>query len=783
LSFVVQKHDATRLHYDFRLELDGVLLSWAVPKGPSYDPADKRMAVQTEDHPLAYASFEGTIPEGHYGAGEVIVWDRGTWEPMDDPHEGLERGKLAFRLHGEKLEGAWELVRMRGGAGPRRSAKPAWLLIKRRDEHARPQAEYDVVTARPDSVLQAPPPGREAALPESLEPQLATLATGLPDDGPWIFEIKFDGYRMLVRFGARGHPVLYTRQGNDWSSKLPVLQRELARLDWRSSWLDGELVALGPDGVPDFNALQNAFDRHSTRQLTFYAFDLPFHQGRDLRDEPLTVRRALLQRVLQGHESEHLRFSVDAGADADSVLEAACRLRLEGVIAKRADSPYRSGRGTAWLKLKCQQRQEFVIGGFTDREAHPGEVGSLLLGVHDAEGRLVPVGRVGTGWGAEQGRQLYRRLGALHRDSSPFHHPSGGAAVRWRRGPAAQAHWVRPELLAEVAFGGWTPAGQIRHASFIGLRSDKEARMITRDVPLKPAATPSTRGDARRLRITHPERVIDPSTGLTKLDLVRYYESVAERILPHLKGRAVAEVRGPQVIGKSLFFQRNDPAGETDDTPLQVRNAEQLLAAAQLNVIEFHTGNCQLRTPDKPDRIVFDLDPGERLAWPLMQEGAQLLRGLLQELELQSWLKTSGGKGLHVVVPIAARWPAETVRALSKAVVEHLARTLPDRFVAKSGAANRVGRIFVDYLRNNTIATTVAAFSARARPGLGVSMPVSWDDLPEIESGAHWTVQTARDHLSFEKTDPWSGYFQAKQSIATGLRTLGVKLARAGKAD
>jgi bifunctional non-homologous end joining protein LigD len=293
-----------------------------------------------------------------------------------------------------------------------------------------------------------------------------------------------------------------------------------------------------------------------------------------------------------------------------------------------------------------------------------------------------------------------------------------------------------------------------------------------------PTATSSPRGEPGRLRVTHPERVIDASTGLTKMDLVRYYASVAGRILPHLKGRAVAEVRGPQGIGKPLFFQRNDPAGPAEDTPLQVRTVEQLLAAAQLNVIEFHTGNCLLRTPDKPDRIVFDLDPGEHLAWPRMQEGAQLVRGMLQELKLESWLKTSGGKGLHVVVPIAARWPAETVRALSKAVVEHLASTLPDRFVAKSGADNRVGKIFVDYLRNNTIATTVAAFSARARPGLGVSMPVSWDELPELESGAHWTVQTAPDHLAAEKADPWRGYFQAKQSMATGLKTLGVKLAR-----
>jgi len=420
-------------------------------------------------------------------------------------------------------------------------------------------------------------------------------------------------------------------------------------------------------------------------------------------------------------------------------------------------------------------------------------VGSLLLGVHDDQGRLVSVGRVGTGWSVAEGKRLRRQLAALKTAEPPFH-ALPAASTRWRRGPAAEARWVRPEVVAEVAFGSWTPAGQIRHASFVALRSDKEPSMIRRETPLAAtkvtkvskamaAGTPAARASATprqgaaRLRISNPDRVIDASTGLTKLDLVRYYESVAERIVPHLQGRPVAQVRGPQGLAGQLFFQRHDPTADDEEAPLKIANAAQLLAAAQLNVIEFHTGNAKLRTPDKPDRVVFDLDPGEGLAWPRMQEGAELVRALLREFGLKSWLKTSGGKGLHVVVPIMARWSADAAKAVSKAMVEHLAQTLPDRFVAKSGPANRVGKIFVDYLRNGETATTVAAFSARARPGLGVSMPIHWDQLRELKSGAHWTVQTARDQLSFEKHDPWADYAEARQSLATAIKTLGLKFA------
>jgi bifunctional non-homologous end joining protein LigD len=828
LSFVIQKHDATRLHYDFRLELDGVLLSWAIPKGPSFDPADKRMAVRTEDHPLSYGSFEGTIPAGQYGAGEVIVWDRGTWQPVGDPHAGLRAGKLAFRLAGEKVVGQWELVRMHNA----HDRKETWLLIKKRDADARPHAEFDVVSEMPDSVLAKPKrspaakpapaksvdslaQAKKARVPKELAPQLATLATNIPTEGQWVYEVKFDGYRLLTRY-EKGVPRLYTRNGHDWTDKMPRLAKELATLRLDSGWIDGEVVALDSQGVPNFNALQNAFDRSDTQALTYFVFDVPFFEGHDLRELPLTARRDLLEKWLAGHAGEHVRFSTAFDADPASVLSSACRMNLEGLIAKRADAPYRSERSTSWLKLKCHQRQEFVVGGFVDRTNATGEIGSLLLGVHDDQGRLMPVGGVGTGWDAAAARDLHRRLSRIEASESPFAQALPAAKhSRWSRRTEGGERWVKPQLVVEVAFGGWTAAGQIRHASFLGVRSDKPASAITRESAVNPssgerrhstgkAATAVPRASAKKTSsavarrntgkadagmpaITHPERVIDTSTGLTKLDLARYYDSVADWMLPHLSGRPVALLRGPSGIAGTLFFQKH--AAKTvipgirvldaslwpgHDPLLEIATREALLGAAQMNVIEFHTWNSTVRNMEKPDRIVFDLDPGEGVTWAQIREGAVLVRSLLQQLELESWLKTSGGKGLHVVVPIAPRWHVDKVRSLSQAVVVHLAKTIPERFVAKSGASNRVGKIFVDYLRNGDGATTVAAFSARARPGLGVSMPIAWEQLDSLKSSGQWTIATARDYLSLQKADPWSAYGAAKQSLREAIRVLKV---------
>jgi bifunctional non-homologous end joining protein LigD len=825
LQFVVQKHAASRLHYDFRLELGGVLVSWAVPKGPSFDPLQKRMAIHVEDHPLSYASFEGTIPPKQYGAGTVIVWDRGTWEPVGDARKGLAAGKLVFRLHGHKLEGLWELVNIAKGG----ERQEPWILFKKRDAFARPHAEYDVVSALPDSVSKTPPraathgdaqalsvPGAvKAALPARLTPQLATLAAGVPrgaaDD--WVFEIKFDGYRIIVRIDD-GKATLLTRGGHDWSAKMPALVSQFEALGVRSAWLDGEIVVLGANGSPDFNALQNAFDRgRRTDEIVMFLFDVPYFEGFDLRGVRLDQRRSLLQGLLEARPSERLRFSAAFDADPTSLLRSACQMNLEGVIAKRADAPYVSRRSETWLKLKCKLRQEFVVCGYTLRTDNAAQVGSLLLGVHAADGTLVSSGSVGTGWNDEEARKLKRKLVPLHRAAPAF---AAGAAKpgRWSKRSAGSEHWVEPVLIAEVSFAEWTPEGQVRHASYIALRSDKKARAIVREEPTQVGAgAPATHGAASGtggkaastgakatttgtkaaltssgIKVSHGERVIDAASGLTKLDLVRYYESVAAFILPHLKGRPCSLVRGPTGVAGQLFFQKH---GEKIGIPgiteldealwpghaslLEVGSAHALAGAAQLNVIEFHTWNSMARNIGKPDRMVFDLDPGEGTTWEHVQEAATLVRALLRELGLEAWLKTSGGKGLHVVVPLAPRLDYDTVKRFSQAVVQHLARVIPSKFVARSGPSNRIGKLFVDYLRNGHGATTAAAFSARARPGLGVSMPLPWDELAALKGGAHWSVATAREHLSFQTTDPWAAYWTTRQSLGEPMKRLGFK--------
>ncbi|MDH6169166.1 bifunctional non-homologous end joining protein LigD [Variovorax boronicumulans] len=810
LTFVVQKHAASRLHYDFRLELDGVMVSWAVPKGPSFDPKEKRMAIHVEDHPISYSSFEGTIPPKQYGAGTVIVWDNGTWEPVGDPRAGLAAGKLVFRLHGQKLQGLWELVNIAKGG----ERQEPWLLFKKKDEHARAHADYDVVTALPDSVIAkpiaAPPPrvpaparksrplgaGRKTALPAEIKPQLATLAAGVPSVGEWLYEIKFDGYRLMARLD-KGKVALMTRGGHDWAAKMPALAAELGKLGLRASFLDGEIVVLGPSGAPDFNALQNAFERsRGAERIVFFVFDAPFFEGHDLRQVPLRERRELLKEFFASKASEHVRFSADFEADPASLLRSACQMQMEGVIAKRADAPYVSRRSETWLKLKCKLRQEFVICGYTDRTDESDQVGSLLLGIHDASGKLASVGSVGTGWNAEEAREIKQKLLPLEAPSPPF---SKGASKpgRWSRRRAASEHWVKPQLLAEVSFAAWTPDDQIRHASFIGLRDDKPAKVIVRERP-KAVGAPTSAANTRKaaaasapgasIKVTHGDRVIDAATGVTKLDLVRYYDSIAEFILPHLKGRPCSLVRGPTGVTGELFFQKH---GEKIGIPgitelpeslwpnhaslLEIGNARALAGAAQMNVIEFHTWNSSARNIDKPDRMIFDLDPGEGTGWEQVQEAATLVRAMLEAIGLQAWLKTSGGKGLHVVVPLAPRYDYDTVKGFSQAIVQHLARTIPSRFVARSGPANRVGKLFVDYLRNGHGATTAAAFSARARPGLGVSMPIAWDDLASIQSGSQWNVRTAREYLSFQTVDPWAGYWKKRQGLAEPMKRLGYR--------
>jgi bifunctional non-homologous end joining protein LigD len=856
-AFVVQKHWASRLHYDFRLELEGTMKSWAVPKGPSYDPHDKRLAMPTEDHPIAYNRFEGTIPAGNYGAGKVIIWDKGTWVPLEDPHKGFRDGKLKFELRGHKLQGHWTLVRTKGRGS---SDRDAWLLIKERDGFARPASEYSVVDEKADSVKdledrpaavaaqdtpardEPAPSGPPAAavrakLPAELQPQLATLAAHPPqNESRWIYEIKFDGYRMLARAEA-GKVRLVTRNGNDWTSKLRQLRESLEAMDLPDGWYDGEIIMPGKESPSDFQALQGAFDSARTADIVYYLFDLPFCAGYDLRPVPLEERRAVLRRIVDRKPQPNVRFSEVFEARGAEVLASACKLGLEGVIAKRRDAPYVTRRSADWLKLKCQQRQEFVIGGFTDPKGARTGIGSLLLGIHDAQGRLQYAGNVGTGFNEQTLQDLRKRLDAIAADKSPF---TAGTGI------PRNAHWVEPELMAEVAFGEWTREGRIRHSVFHGLRADKPAKKITREVAKEPPVSPSSRSpssssrpssssspapspssprrrgspastggrpkasdsrlrgndDARAnddargndaaaialpssLRVSHPERVVDEQSGITKIDLVRYYALVAPLMMVHLRNRPIAMVRAPDGISGQLFFQKHldrykmpgvaqlDPAiFPGHPAMLEIARPEGLLSAAQMNVIEFHTWNAVAKKAGTPDRMVFDVDPGEGVEWPQIQEAAVLVRTFLEELGLPVWLKTSGGKGLHLVVPIKPKHDWDTVKDFSQAVVAHMARTIPQRFVAKSGAKNRVGKIFIDYLRNGFGATTACAWSARSRPGLGISVPVHWDELKSLKGGAHWTVARVHERLD-EGNAPWDGYAKSAAALDPAMKKLG----------
>ena len=852
LAFVVQKHWASRLHYDFRLEFEGTLKSWAVPKGPSLDPHDKRMAVQVEDHPLAYGSFEGTIPPRQYGAGKVIVWDSGFWLPLDDPTQGFNAGKLKFELRGHKLKGRWMLVRMRGN----NEKQPPWLLIKEHDAHARAAADYSITDSEPASVSKlkpiiaiakvksktapsarrAKPHARSAkttiatalpdaavktTLPATLAPQLATLVDAAPPQDDWLYELKFDGYRMLTRL-AEGNARCLTRNGHDWTSKMPALAQSLRALQLEGCWLDGEIVVPNAQGIPDFQLLQRAFEgrgkplTHGVASTTalapiiYYVFDLPFYKGHDLRAVPLVERRALLQRVLQGvlkggkgtkkQPPDTIRFSETFDAPSKDLVLSACKLGLEGLIGKRADAPYQSGRSADWIKLKCGKRQEFVICGYTEPKGSRAGLGALLLGVHDDDGRLQYAGNVGSGFSDQALTDLSTKLKKLASSQNPF---------ELQVAIAGKPHWVKPLLLAEVSFAAWTQSGRIRHGVFRGLRDDKTPQAITRDEAValpRSAAVTRAQGTAslaasktpsplvtlpKTLRVTHGERVIDATTGLTKLNIVEHYAAVAALMLPHLKGRPVSLVRAPAGVGGELFFQKHlkadvlagvnllDVALDPDHASLlEISSVRGLLSAAQLNALEFHTWNATVKAIGKPDRMTFDLDPGDGVSWAHMQEAALLVRTLVQALGLKPFLKTSGGKGLHVVIPLKRLHDWDTVKGFSQAVVQHLARTIPQRFVAKSGPKNRVGKIFVDYLRNGFGATTVSAWSARARAGMGVSVPVAWDELAGLQSSAHWTVQTIAGRLAVGNT-PWAAYAASAGSLKLAMEMLDFKPGKA----
>jgi bifunctional non-homologous end joining protein LigD len=827
LQFCIQKHDASHLHYDFRLELDGALKSWAVPKGPSLDPKVKRLAVHVEDHPLDYATFEGSIPEGHYGAGDVIVWDRGVWIPLEDPHKAYEKGKLKFELQGEKLGGVWNLVRTHMPG-----KKEQWFLIKHQDDAARPQDDYDVLLAEPDSVLsertivgkpklaaeqskplkkpaaktRKPASGKltgahKAKLPTQLKPELATLVDSAPE-GQWSYEIKFDGYRIMARID-HDQVQLFTRNGHDWTHKLPQQAAALAALGLESAWLDGEMVVANEQGVPDFQALQNAFEAGRSGNILYYLFDLPYLNGVDLREVPVEERRAALATVLGSHEQPLLRFSEAFDETPDALLNSACQMQMEGLIGKRLGSPYVSRRSSDWIKLKCKHRQEFVIVGYTDPKGSRSAFGALLLGLHDRDsGELRYAGKVGTGFNESTLKSILAQLKPLQVKKAAVVNPPSGFEVKG-------VHWLKPKLLAEVAFAEMTQDGSVRHAVFHGLRDDKPAKGITeeRAKPVKiaekktatkkppkkaPASNPDTEpsqlGLANgKVRITHPDRVIDTVSGTTKMQLAEYYASVAEWILPQLKDRPVALVRAPDGIAGELFFQKNAerlaiPGITTLDKDVTgqpvmlINNAEALIGAVQMSTVELHTWNATTVDLDKPDRFVLDLDPDPALPWKSMVEATALTLTVLDELGLKAFLKTSGGKGIHLVVPLTRKLGWDEVKDFSHAIVSHMAKLLPERFSAVSGPKNRVGRIFIDYLRNGLGATTICAYAARTREGLPVSVPLFREEVAEIKGGNQWNVRNVHQRLAEVGDEPWADMKKTRQSITAEMRKrLGLK--------
>jgi len=817
LSFVVQKHAARRLHYDFRLELDGVHKSWAVARGPSLDPADRRLAVQTEDHPLEYGGFEGVIPKGEYGGGVVMLWDRGVWEPEGDARKGFKKGHLKFTLRGERMKGAWHLVRM-----PRREREKRdnWLLIKSLDDEARPgegdalldAAESSVATGRkmeaiavakdrvwsssgggeiaPDPPRQAPKPkparrtgGRRAKLPDFVPPALAKRVESAPSGPDWLHEIKFDGYRALARI-EDGAVRLLTRTGLDWSHRFRSLARALARLPVERALIDGEVVVMGANGASRFSDLQEALSEGRDDRLQYYAFDLLHLDGEDLTPAPLERRKARLEPLIAALGEGPIHYSAHFEADGPEVLSSACRLALEGVVSKKRAAPYRSGRGGEWLKAKCIERQEFVIGGFTKPSDGGSGLGALALG-YWRDRDLVYAGRVGTGFTEKSARALRARLETLKRPEPPF------AAM-----PRVQAKgvlWVEPELVAEVEFLNWTADGALRHASFQGLREDRDPATVTAE-RIGPVEK-QRRGDVggaeatvAGVKLSHPDRVLYADMGIAKLGLAQYYAEVADWLLPHVVGRPLSLVRCPSGAGAQCFYQKHTkpgmpkairaimvPEDDGEQPYVAIDDVEGLVSLVQFGALELHPWGSREGRLEQPDRLVFDLDPDPSVPWPRVMESIVEVRERLERLGLRSFLKTTGGKGLHAVAPIQPKHDWEVVKAFCKAFAEAMAADSPKSYTTKIAKKQRVGRILIDYLRNQRGATAVAPYSSRARPGATVATPLAWEELGPDLRAELFTVETLPRRLSALRADPWEDLGKVRQSLtAKALRGLGV---------
>ena len=859
LRFVIQKHAATRLHYDFRLELDGVFKSWAVTRGPSLDPHDKRLAVEVEDHPLDYGDFEGTIPKGQYGGGTVQLWDRGYWTPEGDksPQEALKAGDFKFTLVGQRLRGSWVLVRMKNDRN--HGKRTNWLLIKHRDDSARendadalltedrsiasgrtmatiaagkgpgpkpfvlattkiaqadaiwnsnrsevanlPDADKTVTTVNtrdsPKSVSPKKRGTKVKSLPEFIAPQLCRLSDRPPAGDEWVHEIKFDGYRIQIRV-QHGHATLRTRKGLDWTNRFATIARAAANLP--DSIIDGEVVAIDKNGAPDFAALQAALASGTADALTYFAFDLLFADKEDLRDLPLADRKPRLRMILdaQADGDSPIRYAEHFDSGGDALLESARRMSLEGIVSKRLDAPYRTGRSqSSWTKTKCRPGQEVVIGAWTDTA---GRFRSLLAGIH-RDGHLIYAGRVGTGFGQDVVKQILPRLQAQTTDKCPF---VGDNVPRKH----STIHWVKPQLVAEIEFAGWTGDGLVRQASFKGLREDKPAVEVVVEQPAaKTKNLGSANGEAMTtvsskstkpgpsvvmgVTISNPDKAMWPDAGddtpVTKLDLAHYYEAVGPWMIQHLKGRPCSIIRAPDGIAGEHFFQRHALPGMSklsvlttvsgDRKPyLQIDRIEGLAAIAQVAALELHPWNCQPGHPDLPGRLVFDLDPAAGLEFSEVIEAAREIRDRLDQLGLVSFCKTTGGKGLHVVTPLAEHkkqpvtWPE--AKAFAHGVCMRMAADSPDRYLVNMAMKARSGKIYLDYLRNDRMATAVAPLSPRARASATVSMPLRW---PEVRSGLdpmRYTVRTVPKLIA--KTTAWKDYCDAERPLTPAIKRLSV---------